>query len=93
MFFNSYLAYYYMIDICGVGMSGSRRRDFSFLCEEFGEEFDKRTNDRDFLDLEEDGLDGILSQSLDLFEERRVLWKAQARWMVMVDALRLEKTQ
>ena len=73
-------------------MSSSTRRDFSFLCEEFGEEFDKKTNNRDFLDLEDDGLDGILSQTLDLFEEL-VLWKAQARWMVMIDALRLEKTR
>jgi hypothetical protein len=31
-----------LIDICGVRMSSSRRRDFSFLCEEFGEEFDKK---------------------------------------------------
>ena len=49
-------------------MSSSRRRDFSL----FGEEFDnevKQTNNRDFRDLED--LDGILSQSLDLFEERR----------------------
>jgi hypothetical protein len=52
-------------------MSSSRRRDFSILCEEFGEEFYKKTNDRGFLDLEEDGLDGIFSQLLDLFEERR----------------------
>ena len=36
-------------------MSSSTRRDFSFLCEEFGEEFDKKTNNRDFLDLEDDG--------------------------------------
>ena len=29
------------------------------------------TDDRNVLDLEDDGLDGILSQSLDLFEEQR----------------------
>ena len=51
-------------------MCSSRRRDFNFLCEEFDEEFNKKTDDRNFLDLE-DGLDGILSQSLDVFEEQR----------------------
>ena len=61
---------YYLIDICGVRMCSSRRRDFNFLCEEFDEEFNKKTDDRNFLDLE-DGLDGILSQSLDVFEEQR----------------------
>jgi hypothetical protein len=42
-----------------------------FFVKSLAKEFDKKTNDRDFLDLEEDGLDGILFHSLDLFEERR----------------------
>ena len=43
----------------------------NFLCEEFDEEFNKMTDDRNVLDLEDNGLDRILSQSLDLFEEQR----------------------
>ena len=33
---------YYLIDICGVRMCSSRRRDVNFLCEEFDEEFNKK---------------------------------------------------
>jgi hypothetical protein len=52
-----------------------------------GEEFDKKTNDRDFLDLEEDGLDRTLSQSLGLFEEREVLWKTDEQQCIKVSKI------
>ena len=56
-------------------MSGSRKRDFSLFGEGYDDKFEvEKTNDWDCdcLDLEDDGLDGILSQSLDLFAERRI---------------------
>jgi hypothetical protein len=56
--------------------------------------FDKKTNDKDFLDLEEDGQDGILSQSLGLFEERRSYLESPTQVDGNnVDASRLEKTR
>jgi hypothetical protein len=73
--FFQQLPFYYLIDICGVRMSGSRKRDFSLFGEGYDDEFEvEKTNDWDCdcLDLEDDGLDGILSQSLDLFAERRI---------------------
>ena len=45
---------YYLIDICGARMCSSRRWDVNFLCEEFDEEFNKTTDDRNVLDLEDD---------------------------------------
>ena len=51
------LSCYHLFDTCGVRMSNWQRKDFSY----FGEAS---------MDFEDDGLDKILSQSLDLFEEQ-----------------------
>ena len=57
-------------------MSGSRKRDFSLF---YDDEFEvEKTNDWDCdcLDLEDDGLDGIFSQSLEPLQnyERKQIW-------------------
>ena len=65
--FFQQLPFYYLIDICGVRMSGSRKRDFSLFGEGYDDEFEvEKTNDWDCdcLDLEDDGLDGILSHAV-----------------------------
>ena len=67
-------------------MYNLRRQDSGFC----GEESHKTNNEFQF-DLEDDGLDEILSQALDLFEEGSSFWnsKDHARLTVTVDAFRL----
>ena len=64
-------------------MSGSRKRDFSLFGEGYDDEFEvEKTNDWDCdcLDLEDDGLDGILSQSHWIcLQSGEFHWKGQIR--------------